>query len=978
MTRKKLNIVSGLCLFVLWALPVNGQTPRPVYDVRVFGAKGDGHTLDTTAIQKAIDACSAAGGGMVYVPPGIYKAGTLCLRDNLTLYLEGGAVLLQSKDMNDYIKPDKECFVNITGSRYVFLHGDRVRRVTITGGGTINGNLALNPGGGRGPLPILFENSKDILLENITVVDSPGWCITVYGCQRVSFVRINCLNSFADGINPVCSQDVLYDGVLIENSGDDAITIKNETMAQAGPPCGFLSQNIIIANTIVRNTGHPAIKFGTGTAGVFRNILVNNCIFENTGAMFTIQLMRPDIPGVPDRLIENVTYSNIVLRNCLQMFDITSMDVLHPVISNLSIDNVVAEDLKASSRIHGLPEAPIRGVNLSNIRVTDSGWKLTHWLNMRWVQDVRMDTVRLNLTDKTDSALVFADSGDFEIRGLNITGLSNRAAAIQLERVNGFAIYDSAAPAVDRFVEVLGPGTFNLSFTGMDFRRTKTPLAAGEGLGAEDAFPVSSRIRFSELSVSEQIKPNERFQVKAKLTNEGVSGFVRAQINVNGMDDVAKWLWLEQDESRLVELETSRYYEPRDYRVSFGPLSAVARVQSAPAAFAYGEQMEIVAPEAAGEWTRVTVPIKNIGGATGDKEVVLYANDQAVASQTVTLKPGEEKQVVVEHRFAEKGPRLLRVGDWPAWPFATFANVETRFAQTRDRIIIDAAGDQRGPLYCNGPCAVMYVPDVEGDFVATMHLLGHSATSPKGAVGLVVRNDLTRQGAESPGLGLLYIEKKYGGNQMFQTDLDGDGMVDMTLYGGATYTSWYRLVKQGSDFSGYVSWDGQLWNINKSGGVPNEYVKGGLCTMRSAAEVQDVGVFTFAHSATNQPARAELEHWCLTRPIPLEKLAFSDLTVSRTDVGLNEDFKVRAVVSNRCDQAGLAKAAFLFDGHEILTRWPELKPGESAEIAYSVSPKMIRDNLRLVERDPQYIYGTHRITVGSFSEEAAIHVLPEK
>lgn len=148
--------------------------------------------------------------------------------------------------------------------------------------------------------------------------------------------------------------------------------------------------------------------------------------------------------------------------------------------------------------------------------------------------------------------------------------------------------------------------------------------------------------------------------------------------------------------------------------------------------------------------------------------------------------------------------------------------------------------------------------------------------------------------------------------------------------------------------------------------------------MRSAAEVQDVGVFTFAHSATNQPARAELEHWCLTRPIPLEKLAFSDLTVSRTDVGLNEDFKVRAVVSNRCDQAGLAKAAFLFDGHEILTRWPELKPGESAEIAYSVSPKMIRDNLRLVERDPQYIYGTHRITVGSFSEEAAIHVLPEK
>jgi len=148
--------------------------------------------------------------------------------------------------------------------------------------------------------------------------------------------------------------------------------------------------------------------------------------------------------------------------------------------------------------------------------------------------------------------------------------------------------------------------------------------------------------------------------------------------------------------------------------------------------------------------------------------------------------------------------------------------------------------------------------------------------------------------------------------------------------------------------------------------------------MRSAAEVQDVGVFTYAHSATNQPARAEFEHWRLARPIPLDELEFSDMTVSKNEVGLEEYFTIRAVVANRSDQAGLAKAAFLFDGHEILTRWPELKPGESAEIVYSVFPKMIKDNLRLIERDPQYIYGAHRITIGGFPKETQINVLREK
>ncbi|NLX12318.1 MAG: hypothetical protein GXY44_01510, partial [Phycisphaerales bacterium] len=171
-------VIIGSGLTLLLASAANAQTPRPVYDVRIFGAKGDGESLDTQALQKTMDECSAAGGGVVYFSPGIYKAGTLHLRDNTTLYLDPGAELRQSKEMKDYAVTAKDCFVHITGSKYVFLHGHGVRNVTITGGGRINGNMALDEDGSRGPLTILFEHSKDILLENITVEYAPGWSIT--------------------------------------------------------------------------------------------------------------------------------------------------------------------------------------------------------------------------------------------------------------------------------------------------------------------------------------------------------------------------------------------------------------------------------------------------------------------------------------------------------------------------------------------------------------------------------------------------------------------------------------------------------------------------------------------------------------------------------------------------------------------------------------------------------------------------------
>ncbi|NLX12964.1 MAG: hypothetical protein GXY44_04815, partial [Phycisphaerales bacterium] len=784
------------------------------------------------------------------------------------------------------------------------------------------------------------------------------------GCQRVAFIRVKCLNGFADGINPVCSQDVLYDGVLIENSTDDPITLKNQSMVPDGPPCGYLTQNIIITNTIVRNTSHPAIKFGTGTAGVFRNILISNCTFEQTGSIFSIQLMRPDIPSVPERVIENVTFSNIVVRNSGKLFDITSLDVVRPVIRNLSVSNIIADGVHGMSQICGLPGAPIQNVDLSNIRVRYAGSACPLWLEADWVQDLRMNNIRLDLANQVDSAFSFTNGGAVELRGVNITGLTNQAEAIRLDNIDGFAVYDSVASSVDRYVQVGPAGANNLSFSGMDFRHTKVPVSAGLEIPAGGVFPVARNIRYSDLSASPRIKPNEVFQAQVTLANEGESGFARVELCVDGKVDGGKWLWLDRDEIRSVELATSAYYVPGEYPLSISKLTVAGQVLAAPAAFEYGERMEVVAPAAAGETTRVTVPVKNIGGAAGDKEVVLYADDQVVARRKVTLQPGEEQHVVLEHRFSESGSRFLRVDDWPAWPFATFTNTQAIFSQTRDRIIIDAGGG-KGKRFCNGDYVTAYIPRVEGDFVATVRMLSQKATSYASPVGLVVRNDLTRQGAESPALAIVYMEPMYGGQQAWQADVSGDGEIDSTFYGQGGYPLWFKLEKRGQELTAYTSYNSQTWVIPQVAWDNGEGAHEGVYTIPSAAAVQDVGLFSYADSVNEEMARVEFDNWRLDQPLPLNALEFSELEVSKTQVGLYEQFTTTAVVTNRSDREGPAKVGFFFNTHEPHTRWLDLKPGESQKVEFTLSPMHIKGILWLVQRDPNWIYGQHRVTIGN-------------
>ena len=761
-------------------------------------------------------------------------------RSNVTLHLPADATLLQSKNMDDYEIPPKSCYVHGTGSRRIFLHGDKVQNVSLVGEGTIDGNLALDSHQGdairRGPLPILFENSRNILIKDITVRNSPSWAITFFGCNKVDVIRVKCLDSYADGINPVCSQFVCLDEVLIEGSKDDPIAIKNE-MSGMAPECGFLTENIVIRNSTIRNCGHPAVKIGTGTFGIFRDIAVKNCTFEDTGAMLTIQLMSPNRKDTPKRAIENISFTDIAMKNVSGLIDVTSLTVDGPIIRNISLQNIVAQGLKGRSAVWGLPEAPIENVTLRNITVTGSAkpvryWycdmlprnakPLPYWLKTRHVRSLTLSDVKL-LLDDVKSVLISENGSEVDIDGLDVQDISGKKGAgpvLTLKQVKGVSIRNCKGPASRTFLHVEGSQTSDIHLANNDWGENQTPLDIAEDLSQRDMLPPAGDPALSNLESSKQIVANESFMARVTVTNTGNEGAFKAEVHVDGKLSGSHWLWLKEGESRPVTLTTRPCYLPGNYKIRVGYLAASGEVLSIPAAIEFGERMKIESPAAAGKQTLVTVPLKNIGGQAGTKLVKLLADGEAVASTHVTLAPGEEKEITLQHRFQEEGPHKLKIGDFPVWPYATFANTAANFYQTREKIIIEAGGGEHQIQKPDRQYAALYLKDVEGDFVATATLSVRHVTGPYCGGGLIVKNNMT-------------------------DPVDHSGCV----------VDWFYPKYAVCHYE-----DPQLRQITKTG---RRFSALHRISTEDADSAQDVGIFVHAFSARGELCHVEFDHFTL-------------------------------------------------------------------------------------------------------------------
>ncbi|WP_261343871.1 glycoside hydrolase family 28 protein [Novipirellula aureliae] len=258
--------------------PASGREDSKVFDVKTFGAVGDGKTLDTEALQAAIDACTQAGGGTVWVPAGEYVSGTLQLKSNVTLSLDHGAAILGSLDLKDYpvdkLRPSRE------GNSECLLYAEDATNIRLEGLGTINGrgkpkffpiNAGLNGADNR-PRLIRFENCEKLTFSGLTYRNPAFWGIHLVDCRDVHFtgVKIRFRNNHSnnDGIDLDACENVLIENCDIL-SGDDAICLKSTLN-----PC----RDIVVRNCVV-SSHTAALKLGTSSTGGYIDVDVSNCHF---------------------------------------------------------------------------------------------------------------------------------------------------------------------------------------------------------------------------------------------------------------------------------------------------------------------------------------------------------------------------------------------------------------------------------------------------------------------------------------------------------------------------------------------------------------------------------------------------------------------------------------------------------------------------------------------------------------------------
>ena len=267
------------------------------YSITDFGAVADGITRSTAAIQAAIDACTASGGGRVTVPAGKYLSGTIQLKSNVDLHLESGAELIASLDPADL--PDRMGELDDdnrdTGwEGGCFLFARHAEHVTLSGFGRIDGRGREvfyedddDGGSHESPLKVrafrprlsFLEDVRDLTVKDLTFFDAAFWTLHMAGCRDVLIDGIRIENNERgpnnDGIDPDCCQNVIIRGCVIR-CADDAIVVKTTApMARKYGDCA----NILISGCILRSHS-SALKIGTETWGDIHHVTMSDCILD--------------------------------------------------------------------------------------------------------------------------------------------------------------------------------------------------------------------------------------------------------------------------------------------------------------------------------------------------------------------------------------------------------------------------------------------------------------------------------------------------------------------------------------------------------------------------------------------------------------------------------------------------------------------------------------------------------------------------
>src|ERR1019366_2399164 len=406
----KLSVLLFCLCDIAFAAETAGQN---YFNVRSYGAAGDGKQLDSPAIDKAIAAAAEVGGGTVLVPAGTYLSGSIHLKSNIHLLIDAGATILGApQKLNAYDETEPFPGIAYQDGGHCYFHnsliwGENLTNVFITGHGMINGGgLERNPkildemcGYEHFPTPntktyppvrignksIALKLCRNVLIRDITIFHGGHFAILVTGCDNLTVDNVT-LDTNRDGMDLDCCRNTTVSNCRVNSPIDDGICPKS-TCALGEPRVtenlpivhcqvsGFLEGTLLDGTMKPAKNGLGRIKFGTEASGGFRNCTVANCTFRSCRGLA--------LEEVDGGILENITINNLAMTDVpdYAIYLTTGKRNRAPNVTtnsrmkNILISNVIADGVGKMSgiQIMGLPEQPIEGVRLENIRLISKG-----------------------------------------------------------------------------------------------------------------------------------------------------------------------------------------------------------------------------------------------------------------------------------------------------------------------------------------------------------------------------------------------------------------------------------------------------------------------------------------------------------------------------------------------------------------------------------------------------------------------------
>lgn len=419
-----------VCLLLAAAWRCDAQAEAR-FDIRSHGAKGDGQTLDTAAIQAALDACHKAGGGQVYFPSGRYLSGTIHLRDEVTLNLDAGARLVGTTNLAHYAQPASPSFM--PEARFGKWHralivGENITNVTITGQGVIDGNKVFDPTGEermRGPHTIAFVNCRRFTLRDVTIIDSANYAVFFQVSDDVEIRNVKFVGGW-DGVHWRGAPERWCQNVTVIGcqffTGDDAIA-------------GRYWNNTVITDCLINSSCNGIRLIGPAT-----RLTIANNLFRGPGEhphrtsgerrrtnMLSGIILQPGAWDATRGPLDDVLLANNVMQGVAS--PVTLWIKQGNTAGRVTVNGLRATDVyRAALSVESWADAPITNVVLRDVQVEFSGegkaWPaqaavkgpgvdarpLPAWgLYARNVQTLTLEDVRFSLAADDARPVVYAE-----------------------------------------------------------------------------------------------------------------------------------------------------------------------------------------------------------------------------------------------------------------------------------------------------------------------------------------------------------------------------------------------------------------------------------------------------------------------------------------------------------------------------------------------------------------------------------------